>query len=106
MSKSLRTLALAASVAGLAATAAPEAGASTIAALTGDKTLLLIETSGNPRVTRTVTVGVSAPLAGIDVRAANGLLYGVTTTGQIVTINPQTGAATAAGNLTVTLPAV
>ena len=59
-----------------------------------------------PRVLRRVEVGTAAPLAGINSRAADGLLYGVTTDGQIVTINPRTGAATASGNLTLVLPAV
>jgi hypothetical protein len=104
MLRAMKHLLIAATALTGAAVAAPEAGASTVAALTGDRTLLLINTSGNPRVTRTVNVGVSGRLAGIDVRASNGLLYGVTTTGQIVVIDPQNGTTTAAGNLTVALP--
>jgi len=57
-------------------------------------------------VTGRVDVRVSGRLAGIDVRAADGLLYGVTTSGQIVTINPRTGAVRDRGDLTLPLPAV
>ena len=39
--------------------------------------------------------GTSGPLLGFDVRPADGMLYGVTADGSIVTIDPKTGQATA-----------
>ena len=103
----LRHLALAGVVAGgLGAAAAPQgASADTLAALTGDRTLVLID-EARRRVTGRVDARVASRLVGIDVRAADGLLYGVTAAGQIVTINPRSGTATSRGNLTLALPAV
>jgi Domain of unknown function (DUF4394) len=86
------------------AAAAPEAAATTLAALSGDNRLVIINVE-NRRVARQVTVtGLAGALAGIDVRPADGKLYGVVSNGQIVTINTSNGAATAFGMLTVALP--
>jgi len=70
------------------------AEAATLVGLTADNTLVKIDTSA---------MAASAPMAisgagkvlGIDVRPADGKLYGLTETGQIVTIDPLSGKATA-----------
>ena len=70
------------------------AQAETVAALVGDKTLAIVDT-GAKKVVRTVKVtGVDGKLAGIDVRPADGMLYGVAVDGTVVTIDPMTGKAT------------
>ncbi|TWT14925.1 DUF4394 domain-containing protein [Reyranella sp. CPCC 100927] len=71
----------------------PGAGqAATVAALTGDATLAIVDTEAL-KVTRTVTVtGAGGPLVGIDVRPADGALYGLLADGTVVTIDWTTGA--------------
>ena len=85
--------------AGLAtgAYAAPAVG------LVGDSTLVMFDTetrevSGTMEVT-----GVDA-LAGIDVRPADKMLYGVTLSGDVVTIDTASGAATVKSTLSEMLP--
>lgn len=56
-------------------------------------------------VTETVALTGVEALAGIDVRPADSVLYGVTLDGQVVTIDPATGAATVKSELSETLPA-
>ena len=80
-----------------AALAAPAVG------LVGDKTLVMFDTetlavSGTMDVT-----GVDA-LAGIDVRPADKMLYGVSKAGEIVTIDTATGAATVKSTVSEQLP--
>ena len=80
-----------------AALAAPAVG------LVGDKTLVMFDTetlavSGTMEVT-----GVDA-LAGIDVRPADKMLYGVSKAGEIVTIDTATGAATVKSTVSEQLP--
>jgi Domain of unknown function (DUF4394) len=54
----------------------------------------------NPSRGRSIPVkGIDGTLQGIDYRPANGLLYGVSDTDKIYTINPNTGAATQVGTL-------
>ena len=108
MNRPLKALALTGALAAGSLAASPDAAAAQLAALTGDRSLVVITTVGPnaPRVLRRLEVGTAAPLAGIDSRAADGLLYGVTTDGQIVTIDRRTGAATASGTLTLPLPGV
>ncbi|MFC0386261.1 DUF4394 domain-containing protein [Muricoccus vinaceus] len=91
MTHSLRRLALAgAAFLGLAA--AP-AGAATLVGLTAEGSLVRIDTEGR-RASAPVRVrGADGALLGIDVRPADGKLYGVTASGQIVTIDPMTGMA-------------
>jgi DNA-binding beta-propeller fold protein YncE len=77
------------------------AEARTIAALTGDATLVHIDPDTR-RATRTVTItGVDAPIAGIDVRPADGMLYALTFSGAVFTIDPMTGTATRKSQLRV-----
>ena len=63
-------------------------------ALTGDNTLLSFE-SEQPNDSRSLSIsGVDGTLLGIDTRPANGLVYGITDTDKIYTIDPDTGLAT------------
>ena len=74
------------------------AEAATLVGLTADNKLVKIDTS---------TLAASAPMAisssdrivGIDVRPADGKLYGLSATGQLVTIDHMTGKATAGSTL-------
>jgi hypothetical protein len=79
------------------AMAAPAVG------LVGDKTLVWFDTDA-PEVSNTVDVEGVDSLVGIDVRPGDGKLYGVAGDGTIVTIDLETGAATAGGKLTEMLP--
>ena len=61
--------------------------AETVAALVGDDTIAVVDTD-QKKVTKTWTVsGASGKLVGIDVRPADGMLYGVTSDGVIWTID-------------------
>lgn len=98
-------LAAAAIAAVLAASGAMSAAATSLVALSGNAKLLTIDYE-NPRVLRQVNVsGISLPLLGIDVRPADGKLYGLVSDGSVVTINPSNGKATFRVKLTQTLPA-
>ena len=66
---------------------------SAIIALVGDNNIALINPS-TMKVTSTVPAKGVKKLHGIDVRPADGALYGVTDNGWIVTIDPKTGAVT------------
>lgn len=80
------------------------ASAATLAALSGDRTLLTIDTS-RPAVIRKVNVAGSGRLVGIDVRPADGKLYGVFADGSVVTIDPRSGQIMPKSKLQQTLPA-
>jgi hypothetical protein len=72
-----------------------------LVALSGNNRLTLIR-SGDASVQGSLTVtGVMGNLIAIDVRPANRLLYGLSSTNILYTINPQTGAATVASTLSV-----
>ena len=85
------------------ATSAATAKAATLVGLTADNKLVKIDTA---------TITASAPMAissadkvlGIDVRPADGKLYGLTATGQLVVIDPMNGAATAGSALSEKAP--
>ncbi len=81
---------------------ATSASAATLAGLSGDKTLVHIDTA-TMKVTKSVDADVA--LVGIDVRPADGMLYGVTPDGAIVTIDPQTGKTTKKSQLSEKLTA-
>ena len=80
-----------------AAFAAPAVG------LVGDKTLVWFDTD-KPEITKTVEVTGVDRLHGIDVRPADGKLYGVAGDGTIVTIDLESGAAAAGSKLSSMLP--
>lgn len=68
------------------------AQAATLVGLTADGKLVSIDTT---TMTASAPVAVNGDrLVGIDVRPADGKLYGVAADGQIVTIDPKTGATT------------
>ncbi len=71
--------------------------------LTGDKTLVMFDTQ-TLAVSGTMDVGGVDKLHGIDVRPADGMLYGVTGSGKVVTIDLSTGAATEKSTLSEMLP--
>jgi hypothetical protein len=85
------------------ATSAATAKAATLVGLTADNKLVKIDTA---------TMAASAPMAissadkvlGIDVRPADGKLYGLTAIGQLVVIDPMNGAATAGRTLSEKAP--
>jgi hypothetical protein len=89
-----KTLALAGAL--LASTAvANSAYAGSIIGLVDGKTLITIDPATR-KVTGSADVkGTAGPLLGIDVRPADGLLYGVAADGTIVTIDAKTGQTTA-----------
>lgn len=88
-----------------AATLALTAGAhaASAIALVGDKTLVPFDTETGVAGTPMDVSGVDR-LLGIDVRPADGLLYGVAADGAVVTIDLTTGAATAKSMLSEKLP--
>ena len=96
MTRSIRRLALAgAALLGLSGMAE----AATVLGLTADGQLLRIDTETR-RASAPVRVrGTEGTLLGVDVRPADGKLYGVTDSGQIVTIDPASGMATRVSQL-------
>ena len=82
---------LAATAAAVLSLAAANSGvAGTIAALQDGKTIAWIDTD-KKAVTGSVPLAGGATLVGIDVRPADGKLYGVTPDGAIVTVDPMSG---------------
>lgn len=72
-------------------------------ALIGENTLATVDVAAK-KVTGTVKV-TGANLLGIDVRPADGMLYGLASDGQIWTIDVKTGKPTAKSKLDMPLPA-
>lgn len=87
-----RALATAIALVAGGAVAAPAMSA-TFAGLVGGKTLVMFD-SETRKVMRTVTVSGVPSLIGIDVRPADGMLYGVAPDGTVVTIDTASGKAT------------
>ncbi len=83
--------------------AAPAAAETAVVLLDG-KSLAMVDTAKR-KVTGTVKVDGGASLVGIDVRPADGKLYGLTPSGTIVTIDPKTGKWEKASELSEKLPA-
>ncbi|MGF1536907.1 MAG: DUF4394 domain-containing protein [Elainellaceae cyanobacterium] len=82
-------------------TSLPAAANTQFTALAEDNTLVTFA-SGNTSVATTTTVtGVDGTLLGIDTRPANGLVYGVTDTNGVYTIDVTTGAATLVSTLDI-----
>ena len=95
MTKTLRG-ALLASVAFLAAGAAH---AATLVGLTADNMLVRMDSETRRAMPATRIMGADGRVIAIDQRPANGILYGVTERGQIVTLDPATGRATQVSRL-------
>jgi hypothetical protein len=104
MTRSFRNASLiAASLAAALLSSAAMAGS--FVSLSEDQTLQMFD-SKTRKVTATMMVkGLSAPLAGIDIRPADGMLYGLQRDGQIVTIDLKSGQATVKAKLDQMLPA-
>ncbi|MEC4987310.1 MAG: DUF4394 domain-containing protein, partial [Oscillatoria sp. PMC 1068.18] len=66
----------------------------TFLALGDDNTIVAFEATSPSEVEAISVTGVSGTLLGIDTRPSNGLVYGISTTDNIYTINPSTGVAT------------
>ena len=79
---------------GALAAAAPAAGAATLIGLTADDQLVRIDPESRRASAPVRVSGAAGKLLGVDVRPADGKLYGLTDSGQIVAIDPATGAAT------------
>lgn len=97
MSKTLR-LALLGSVAFLAAA---QAQAATLVGLTADNHLIRIDSETRRAMPAMRIMGADGMVVGIDQRPQDGRLYGITSTGQIVTLDPANGRATAVSQLNV-----
>jgi hypothetical protein len=70
------------------------AQAQSVAALVGDSMIAIVDVAGKKAATPMKVSGISGALLGIDVRPADGMLYGVVADGTVVTIDPATGKAT------------
>jgi Domain of unknown function (DUF4394) len=79
------------------------AQAQKVAALVGDDAIAIVDVAGM-KVEGSVKVSAAGRLLGIDVRPADGLLYGVVD-GTVVTIDPATGKATMKSKLETMPPA-
>ena len=88
---------------GLLAMTSPAASAATIAALQNGTTIVWIDTE-QKNVTGAVTLQNGASLVGIDVRPADGKLYGLARDGAVVTVDVKTGAWQKVSQLSEPLP--
>ncbi len=86
-------------LAGAAIAAAGAADAATLVGLTADNHLVRIDSTTRRATAPMRVTGAEGRLLGIDVRPADGKLYGVTDAGQIVTIDPANGRATQVSRL-------
>lgn len=75
-------LALLATVAAIGA-----ARAETVAALVGDDTIAMVDTTAKKVTSAKKVTGISGKILGIDVRPADGMLYALLADGQLVTID-------------------
>ncbi len=99
----LNSLMTTAALAALLASATT-AGAATVAALTDGDTITSIDTATS-KVTGSVKLDGGATLVGIDVRPADGKLYGLVQDGTIVTVDAKTGKWEKKSQLSEKLPA-
>ena len=83
----LKTISCAAAVLALGATASQ---AQTVTALVDGKSLVTID-AAKKSITRSVALDGGASLVGIDVRPADGKLYGLVADGTVVTVDPASG---------------
>jgi hypothetical protein len=90
-----RTLALAA----LAATAAAPALAADFVALTADNRLVAFNSDARRAAAPVAIRGVDGSVVGIDVRPANGMLYALSSTSKLYTVDARTGSATMVSQL-------
>jgi hypothetical protein len=76
---------------------ASAASAQSIVALVGNNTLTVVDFKTKKAASTVQVKGVQ--LIGIDVRPADGMLYGVTTDGQVGTLDAKTGVFTTKADL-------
>lgn len=81
--------------------AANTAEAATILALTGDNKLIRVDSETRRAMPAVRITGTNGTVVGIDQRPQDGRIYGITSTGQIVTLDPANGRATAVSQLNV-----
>jgi hypothetical protein len=104
MTTSFRALAAAGALGVLSLGFAAPAAADSLVALVGGKSLVMVDPDALKSTGR-VDVSGASDLVGIDVRPMDGMLYGVTAGGDIVTIDAKTGAATKKSTLSEKIPA-
>jgi hypothetical protein len=68
--------------------------AQTVAARVGDDMIAIVDVAGKKAGAPMKVSGLSGALMGIDVRPADGMLYGLVADGTVVTIDPASGKAT------------
>lgn len=78
--------------------------AANVVALSGDRDFVWVDTEAMAATGMTTVEGGEGRLLGIDVRPADGMLYGVFEDGTVATIDPESGAATAVSTLETMLP--
>lgn len=89
----------------ISAGGASAASATTLVALTGERTLVSINAEQRRIISRVQVSGINGQLVCIDVRPLDRKLYGVVADRSVVTINPANGSVTAKSSLTQFLPA-
>ena len=104
MTSTMKTLAAAGALGALSLGFAAPASADSIVALIGGKSLAIVDPD-SLKVTEKAEIAGAEDVVGIDVRPADGLLYGVTAAGDIVTIDPTSGKATKKSALSEKIPA-
>ncbi|MDT2023842.1 DUF4394 domain-containing protein [Methylocella sp. CPCC 101449] len=83
---------------------ASQVHADTVAVLTDDATITIVDPAGKMAAKSWKVSGITGKLAGIDVRPADGMLYGLLEDGTVVTIDTASGKATTKSKLEVMLP--
>lgn len=96
---------LASSILGASAALSAQAQAQTLIGLTGDDSLVMIDAAAKKAGKSVKVSGISGKLAGIDVRPADGMLYGLAIDGTIYTIDPASGKAAMKSKMDTVLPA-
>ncbi|WP_127090428.1 DUF4394 domain-containing protein [Aquabacter cavernae] len=89
----------------LSSVALGAAHAQSVAALTGDDTIVMVDAAAKKAEKSWKVTGITGKILGIDVRPADGMLYAVVDDGSIVTIDTATGKATQKAKLESMLPA-
>jgi hypothetical protein len=84
---------------------ASAASAAEVAALTGDNTIAIVDTSQKKVVKTWNITGIAGKVLGIDVRPADGMLYALGADGGVYTVDIKSGKATLKSKLESMLPA-
>ena len=97
----MRSLAVAVLIALLSVRAGADPAASTLIGSTEDGRLVVFRTDRPAAIRIVQTSGLSGRVVGIDVRPADGRLYGLTTSNDLYRLDPASGAGTLVSSLTV-----